>query len=266
MAAHADGIPDLPASLRAERDGTVLVVTIRRPAKRNALDDETVLGLSDLFRRLPADVGAVVLTGEGDHFCAGLDLSMLRERDVTEGMHHSRMWHAAFGEIEFGRVPVVAALKGAVIGGGLELAAAAHIRVAEPSTFYALPEGQRGIYVGGGASVRLPRLVGVARMRDMMMTGRTYDAETGMAAGFSQYVVGPGEGLAKAIELAAKAAGNAPLTNYALIHVLPRIAESDPAAGYVTESLMAAVAQGDAEAKRRLADFLEKRAAKVVPG
>jgi enoyl-CoA hydratase/carnithine racemase len=156
-------------------------------------------------------------------------------------------------------------LKGAVIGGGLELAAAAHIRVAESSTFYALPEGQRGIFVGGGASVRLPRLIGVARMRDMMMTGRTYRAEEGVVLGFSQYLEEPGAGLAKAVELARKAAGNAPLTNFALIHALPRIAESDPASGYVTEALMAAVAQGDAEAKRRLADFLEKRAEKVRP-
>lgn len=256
-------LPALPDSLRTAREGAVLVVSLARPGKRNALDDATVLGLASLFRALPADIGAVVLTGEGDHFCAGLDLSMLRERDVTEGMHHSRMWHEAFAAIEFGRVPVVAALKGAVIGGGLELAAAAHVRVAERSTFYALPEGQRGIYVGGGASVRLPRLVGLARMRDMMMTGRTYDAETGMAAGFSQYVVETGDGLAHATALAAKAAGNAPLTTFALIQVLPRIADADPAIGYVTEALMAAVAQGDAEAKRRLVDFLEKRAAKV---
>ena len=266
MTAQPERMPGLPASLRTGREGPVLVVTIARPAKRNALDDETVLALAALFRALPAEVGAVVLAGEGEHFCAGLDLSMLRERDVAEGMHHSRMWHGAFADIEFGRVPVVAALKGAVIGGGLELAAAAHIRVAERSTFYGLPEGQRGIYVGGGASVRLPRLIGLARMRDMMMTGRTYDAQDGMAAGFSQYVVEAGEGLPTAIELAARAAANAPLTNYALIHVLPRIADSDPAAGYVTEALMAAVAQGDAEAKRRLSDFLEKRAAKVTPG
>lgn len=128
-----------------------------------------------------------------------------------------------------------------------------------------MPEGQRGIFVGGGASVRLPRLIGVARMRDMMMTGRTYDAADGMAIGLSQYLVRPGEGLAQATALARKAAGNAPLTNFALIHALPRIAESDPATGYLTEALMAAIAQSDAEAKRRLADFLEKRAAKIMP-
>ena len=93
------------------------------------------------------------------------------------------MWHRAFERIERGRVPVVAVLKGAVVGGGLELAAAAHIRVAEPSAFYALPEGQRGLFVGGGASVRVPRLIGAHRMADMMLTGRVLDADEGHAAG-----------------------------------------------------------------------------------
>ena len=252
--------------LRVERDGEVAIVRLTRAHKRNALNDETILALERTVMELPADVGALVLAGDGGHFCAGLDLSELRDRDVAEGMMHSRMWHRAFREIEFGRVPVIAALTGAVIGGGLELAAAAHIRVAEPSTFYAFPEGQRGIYVGGGASVRVPRLIGVSRMRDMMMTGRTYDAEGGQAIGLSEYLVGPGEALGKAVELARKAAANAPLTNFALIHALPRSAEGDPEAGLLMESLMAAIAQGDGEAKRRLGDFLEKRAAKVKAG
>jgi enoyl-CoA hydratase/carnithine racemase len=265
MAGSGSAGPEAGASLRVEQDGNVTVVHIARPAKRNALDDATVLALEAVFTAPPEGTGAFVIAGEGDHFCAGLDLSELKSRDVTAGLFHSRMWHRAFQAIEFGTLPVVAVLKGAVIGGGLELAAAAHIRVAESSTFYALPEGQRGIFVGGGASVRLPRLIGVARMRDMMMTGRTYRAEEGVVLGFSQYLEEPGAGLAKAVELARKAAGNAPLTNFALIHALPRIAESDPASGYVTEALMAAVAQGDAEAKRRLADFLEKRAEKVRP-
>ena len=97
---------------------------------------------------------------------------------------------------------MVAVLHGAVVGGGLELAAAAHVRVAERSAFYALPEGSRGIYVGGGGSVRLPRLIGVARMMDMMLTGRTYSAEEGQAMGLSHYLVEPGEGFAKGLELA----------------------------------------------------------------
>ncbi len=250
-------------SLVVTRREAVAIVTLSRPHKRNALDDGMVLGLERIARGLPDDVRALVIAAEGPHFCAGLDLAELTERDAPAGMLHSRMWHRAFHEIEFGRVPVVAALKGAVIGGGLELALSAHLRVAESSAFYALPEGQRGIFVGGGASVRLPRLIGVSRMRDMMLTGRVHDAESGERLGLSHYVVAPGEGLERAIALATRAAENAPLTNYALIHALPRIAEADPATGYLTEALMTAVAQSDAEAKRRLAEFLEGRAKKV---
>ncbi len=253
-------------SLRVERRGRVALLTLNRPSKRNALDDMMVLGIERIVRALPEDIGALVIAAEGEHFCAGLDLAELKERDAPAGMLHSRMWHRAFHEIEFGRVPVMAALKGAVIGGGLELAMAAHIRVAETSAFFALPEGQRGIFVGGGASVRLPRLIGVSRMRDMMMTGRVHDAASAERLGIAHYVVEPGEGLPRALELAERAAANAPLTNYALIHALPRIAEADPATGYLTEALMAAVAQSDAEAKRRINEFLDDRAAKVSRG
>src|SRR6185436_12890733 len=131
----------------------------------------------------------VVVSGAGEHFCAGLDLSELGERSVAEGVMHSRAWHAAFEQIQFGRVPVIAVLHGAVVGGGLELASSAHIRVAEKNAFYGLPEGQRGLFVGGGASVRVPRLIGAARMADMMLTGRVYDADEGHAAGLSHYRV-----------------------------------------------------------------------------
>src|SRR5690606_8598846 len=136
---------------------------LTRPAKRNAINDSLVLGLRDVFENLSSEVKAAVIEGEGDHFCAGLDLSELSERDAVGGMHHSRMWHKALDAVQFGPVPVVSALHGAVVGGGLELASATHIRVADESTFYALPEGSRGIFVGGGGSVRVPRLVGVAR-------------------------------------------------------------------------------------------------------
>ena len=137
---------------------------------------------------------AVVITGRGKHFSAGLDLSTVQEHSVNEAIVHSRSWHKAFESIEFGTVPVVSVLHGAVVGGGLELAAATHVRVAERSAYYALPEGQRGIFVGGGGSVRLPRLIGVSRMMEMMLTGRTYGAEEGMGLGFSHYVVEEGPG------------------------------------------------------------------------
>ena len=254
----------LPASLAAEMHGQVAVLTLCRPEKRNALNDETVLGLEAFFAALPAAARAVVIAAEGENFSAGLDLSEITERNTVDGIAHSMMWHRAFERLEFGRVPVIAVLKGAVVGGGLELAAATHVRVAEPSAYYALPEGQRGIFVGGGASVRVPRLIGAARMADMMLTGRVHDAEAGQAMGLSHYLVGPGEGLAKAMELAGRVASNAPLTNFAVIHVLPRIAEANPREGFVMESMMAAIAQGSDDAKDRLRAFLEKRAKKVT--
>ncbi len=254
----------LPASLTAERQGDIAVLRLNRAHKRNAIDDDTILGLDMFFGAIPADIGAVLLVGEGDNFSAGLDLSELKERDVTQGIAHSRLWHRAFEKIQFGRVPVVAVLHGAVVGGGLELAAAAHVRVAERSAYYALPEGSRGIYVGGGGSVRLPRLIGVARMMDMMLTGRTYSAEEGQAMGLTTYLVEPGRGFAKGLELAQRIAANAPLTNFAVMHALPRIAESDPAAGYAMEALISSIAQADPEAKARLRDFLEKRGPKVT--
>ena len=254
----------LPASLAAEMHGQVAVLTLCRPEKRNALNDETVLGLEAFFAALPAAARAVVIAAEGENFSAGLDLSEITERNTVDGIAHSMMWHRAFERLEFGRVPVIAVLKGAVVGGGLELAAATHVRVAEPSAYSALPEGQRGIFVGGGASVRVPRLIGAARMADMMLTGRVHDAEAGQAMGLSHYLVGPGEGLAKAMELAGRVASNAPLTNFAVIHVLPRIAEANPREGFVMESMMAAIAQGSDDAKDRLRAFLEKRAKKVT--
>jgi enoyl-CoA hydratase/carnithine racemase len=251
--------------LRIEHHGAVCHVRLARPAKRNALNDALIERLHHTFTTLPAATRVVVLSGDGDHFCAGLDLSALTERSVAEGIAHSRSWHHAFEQIQFGRVPVVAVLKGAVVGGGLELASAAHIRVAETSTFYALPEGQRGLFVGGGGSARIPRLIGTARMADMMLTGRVYGADEGSRVGLSQYVVPEGQGLATAMELAAKIASNAPLSNFAVLHALPRIAEMGQAEGLFAESLMAAIAQGDDGAKTRMKAFLEGKAGKVKP-
>ena len=253
---------DLHFELRGDQQDVALI-RLTRGAKRNALNDGLILALRDLFEKMPSTVRAAVIDGEGPHFCAGLDLSELKERDAGQGLHHSRMWHAALERVQFGPVPVIAALHGAVVGGGLELASACHIRVADASTFYALPEGSRGIFVGGGGAVRIPKLVGAARMTDMMLTGRVYNAQDGERVGFAQYLVPAGQAVDKAIELATRIAQNAPLTNYALMHALPRIAEQPADQGYLTEAMMAAIAQSAPEAKSRLRDFLEGRAEKV---
>ena len=262
---------DAPAALRAldllriERAGPVLHVRLNRPAKRNSVSDALLAQLHTVWVNLAAsDIRAAVISGEGDHFCAGLDLSEVSERNITEGMQHSRMWHACFDEIQFGPVPVVSVLHGAVVGGGLELASSTHIRVAEDSTFYGLPEGTRGIFVGGGGSVRVSRLIGVARMTDMMLTGRVFDADEGQAMAISNYRVADGAGLAKALELATKIAANAPLSNYAITQALPRIADLSASDGLFVESLISSIAQGDEAAKERVRAFLEKRANKVT--
>ena len=253
---------DVSIELRGQQK-EVAVVRLARAAKRNAINDALVASLRQLFEEMPASVRAAVIDGEGDHFCAGLDLSELKERDAGQGMHHSRSWHAALERLQFGPVPVIAALHGAVVGGGLELASACHIRVADESTFYALPEGSRGIFVGGGGSVRIPKLIGVARMTDMMLTGRVYNAVDGEKAGFAQYLVPAGQAFDKAFELAQRVAQNAPLTNYALMHALPRIAEQSADHGLFTEAMMAAIAQSAPEAKERVKAFLDGKAAKV---
>lgn len=249
--------------LTQEHDGAVLHLQLNRPAKRNAVNDGLILALRAAFEALPEDVRCVLLSGAGEHFCAGLDLSELAERSTFEGVAHSRMWHAALDQLQYARVPVVAVLHGAVVGGGLEVACAAHLRVAERSAFYALPEGQRGLFVGGGGSVRVPRLIGVARMADMMLTGRVLDADEGQQLGLSTYLVDDGEGLAKGRALAHKIAGNAPVTNFAIVQALPRIADAAPADGLFMESLVAAIAQGEPAAKERMRAFLDKRAGKV---
>lgn len=101
--------------------GAVAVIRLARPAKRNALSDALVLALRNRMETLPDEAKAAVLCGEGDHFCAGLDLSEITERDAGESMHHSRTWHAALERVQYGPVPVVAALQGAVVGGGLDV-------------------------------------------------------------------------------------------------------------------------------------------------
>jgi enoyl-CoA hydratase/carnithine racemase len=248
---------------RLGEEQEVAVIRLTRGAKRNALNDGLILALRELFENMPDGVRSAVIAGEGPHFCAGLDLSELKERDAGQGLHHSRMWHAALERVQYGPVPVIAALQGAVVGGGLELASACHIRVADASAFYALPEGSRGIFVGGGGAVRIPKLIGAARMTDMMLTGRVYNAQDGERIGLAQYLVPEGAAFEKALELAVRVAQNAPLTNYALMHALPRIAEQPADQGLFTEAMMAAIAQSAPEAKTRLNDFLEGRAAKV---
>jgi enoyl-CoA hydratase/carnithine racemase len=252
--------------LRIDLDAPIAVLRFTRPHKRNAVNDQLMDALGAFFAAPPANVRAVVLAADGKDFSAGLDLSEHRDRNAAAVMLHSRKWHRILDCMESCGLPVVSVLKGAVIGGGLEIASATHVRVAEATAFYALPEAVRGIYTGGGASVRVAELIGRGRMIEMMLTGRTFDAEEGQRLGLSHYVVEPGTGEPLALALARKVAGNAPLSNYAILNAIPRIGEMSPRAGFFAESLMAAVVQTADEAKAGLDDFLEKRAPRLRNG
>ncbi len=254
---------ELPSSLRTKREGDIGIMWLNRPEKRNAINFDMVQGIKLFFNNLHPEVKAVVIVGEGDNFSSGVDLSELTEKDAAEGALYSRATHEAFHDVQYSPVPVVCVLHGAVVGAGFELASATHLRVAERSAYFGLPEGQRGIFLGGGGSVRLTRLLGVARVTDLMLTGRTLDAEDGYRFGISQYLVESGQGFEKGMELARRVAGNAVLSNFAIIQALPRIAEMGPEEGLFTEALMAGIAQGSEDAKDRLRAFLGKRASKV---
>ena len=242
-----------------EVEDAVAVLRLTRAEKRNALNQNVVVQIGAFFGDPPAGIRAAVLLADGDHFCAGLDLDEHSRRSPFEAMAHSRLWHRAFDAIELGQVPVVAALHGAVVGGGLELALATHVRVADPSTFYALPEGRLGIFVGGGASVCAGRVLGPDRTREMMLTGRRITAGEGQRLGLSHELVETGAAEARARALAVQIAGNAPLTNQLILTALPRIGDMSRNDGFWVEALTTAVSQSTADADEGLRAFLEKR-------
>lgn len=246
--------------LRVRIDGPLAYFELDRADKRNALCDALIDSLEAAFRDLDASVGAIVLTGAGQHFCAGLDLAENSTRSPIDVLRVSQRWHKVFHDIQFSGRPVVAVLQGAVIGGGLELALAAHVRVIERGAFFQLPEGKRGIFVGGGAAVRVARILGPDRMTEMMLTGRRYDAEAGERLGLGHYLVEPGAGLALAEQLARETAANSPLSNWATINAISRINDMSMQDGLFTESVTSALMLSTPEARARMEAFLGKQA------
>jgi (methylthio)acryloyl-CoA hydratase len=252
-------------TLEVDADG-IATLSLNRAAKRNALNAATVDELIDIFTLIPrAGVRAVILRGEGPHFCAGLDLveHLEQDRRPEDFMHICLRWHEAFNKMEYGGVPIIAALKGAVVGGGLELASAAHVRVADKGTYFALPEGQRGLFTGGGATIRVTDLVGKARMIDMMLTGRVYQGQEAVDVGLAQYLVDDSEG--KALELARAAAQNPPLSNFAICSAVSHMRNMSALDAAYAESVVAGIVNTQPASRARLAAFADKSAARVRP-
>ena len=252
-------------AIHADEAG-IVTLTLNRPAKRNALNAAMVEELIEVFSKLPRmGARAVILRAEGPHFCAGLDLVEHHQEDRSPEafMHICLRWHEAFNKMEYGGVPVIAALKGAVVGGGLELASAAHIRVADASTYFALPEGQRGLFTGGGATIRVADLVGKARMIDMMLTGRVYKGDEAISVGLAQYLVDDAE--AKALELARAAATNPPLSNFAICSAISHMQNMSALDAAYAESVVAGIVNTQPASRGRLEAFANKTAARVRP-
>ncbi len=248
-------------SLQIEMAGPIAIVTLSRPERRNAIDESTVEEIGRFFERPPQEARVAVLRAAGKHFCAGLDLEehARLQRTPVQFMRMCQRWHWAFDQMQFGGLPIIGALQGAVVGGGLELAAACHTRVADTSTFFALPEGQRAIFTGGGATVRVGRIIGPGRMVDMMLAARTYDAERALQLGLCHEVVSNGLSVTRAMEIAAAAAKQAPLSNYAMVTAISRINDMSTTDGLFTESLMAGMVQSGSEVAAGLAEFLQKK-------
>ena len=249
------------------RDNGLYVVTLNRPEKRNALDVVTIEELIRFFSGARmAGVRAVLLEGAGDHFCAGLDLveHWKADRSPDDFMHVCLRWHEAFNKMEYGGVPIIAALQGAVVGGGLELASAAHVRVIDPGTYFGLPEGQRGIFTGGGATIRVSDMIGKYRMIDMILTGRVYQGQEAVDLGLAQYIT-EGSSFDKALELADKVAQNLPLTNYAICSAISHLNNMSGMDAAYAEAVVAGVVNTQPAARERLEAFANKTAARVRP-
>jgi (methylthio)acryloyl-CoA hydratase len=253
--------------ISVETEGAVSIVTLTRENVRNAINEDMLHEIEDVFRKPPSGTRCFVLAAQGEHFCAGLDLREHYEKNRTpmEFMALCQAWHRAFDVIQFSGIPVIAALQGAVVGGGLELAAATHVRIADPTTFFALPEGQRGIFTGGGATVRVARIITPARMVDMMLSARSYGAERGLDLGLCHEVVGTGEALAKAKVLAAQVATHPPTTNFAIVTGISRINDMSTTDGLFAEGLLAMAVQTNPDIRERLEAFFSKKTKRLEP-
>lgn len=247
-----------------ELDGPVALLGLNRPDKRNAISDAMIDALRSAVQRAHDEAFVGVLFGHGSNFSAGLDLAEALARASGKVMpprkRRRHNWHEVFDLIERGPIPFVAALHGPVLGGGLELACATHLRVSDAMASFGLPEGQRGIFVGGGGTVRIQRTIGTTAMTDMMLTGRLLDATEALQEHIVRYVVPVGAALGKARELAARIAQNTPETNWKIVHVLPRVQDLSHDDGLFVEQLSSAMAR-PAEAEARLREFVDGRAA-----
>jgi enoyl-CoA hydratase len=202
-------------SVRVEKKDSVTTIILARPARKNAVDRPTAAALADAFRAFDADASAsvAVLWGEGGTFCAGADLQAFAGSSASEA---NRLSPDGDGPMGPSRMllskPVIAAVAGHAVAGGLELALWCDLRVVEQDAIFGVFCRRFGVPLIDGGTVRLPRLVGLSRALDLILTGRPVDANEALAIGLANRVVPKGESRAAAEALAAEIARFPPTT------------------------------------------------------
>jgi enoyl-CoA hydratase len=248
-----------------EKKENIGLLTINRPEKMNAISQELTAELSQLLDEVENDddLRVIVITGAGDKaFVAGADINELVERDARLGRRVSRERQEIFSRIENLHVPVIAAVNGYALGGGLELALACSIRICSEKAQFGAPEVKLGIIPGDGGTQRLPRLVGQGRAMEMIITGDFIDAQEAHRIGLANKVFPPDKLMEKAMELAQKIASRPPLAVRYAKEAVNRSQEGDSASGFALESYLHALSCTTEDKKEGVSAFLEKRKGK----
>ncbi len=246
--------------IRLEIEGGIAVITLARPEKLNALDEAMIAGLAIAAERIDAhgSVRAAILTGEGKGFCAGGDIAAWGKLSPLDmGQRWVRDGHRVFDRLARLRAPLIAAINGHALGGGLELAATADIRVAEEQAKFGLPETGIGMVPGWSGTQRLETRFGAAAVRRLALTGEIVTAERALQLGLIDEIAPKGQGLEQALELARKIAGRGPIAN-AVAKQMINAAEDEDAAAAI-EILAGSLVSYTDDLKEGVASFVEKR-------
>jgi len=248
-----------------EKKENIGLLTINRPEKMNAISQELTKELSQLLDEIEnnGDLRVIVITGAGDKaFVAGADINELVDRDARLGRKVSQERQEIFSRIENLQVPVIAAVNGYALGGGLELALACSIRICSEKAQFGAPEVKLGIIPGDGGTQRLPRLVGQGRAMEMIITGDFIDAQEAHRIGLANKVFPPEKLMDEAMELAKKIASRPPLAVRYAKEAVNRSQEGDSASGFALESYLHALSCTTEDKKEGVSAFLEKRKGK----
>jgi enoyl-CoA hydratase len=249
-------------NIKVEIDGPLVTVFVDRPDKLNALNNETIAELVQCFQRLATDhtVGCVVLTGSGEKaFVAGADIGMLAEQGVLEGRANSAHGQRLTRLMEESPKPIIAAINGYALGGGLELALACDLRFASTTARLGLPEVSLGIIPGYGGTQRLPRLVGMGNALQLIMTGDPIKADEALRIGLVNGVFEPEELLANTGEIARKIVSRGPQAVGLAKQAVRRGADVSLQQGLDIEADLFGVVSSTEEMREGMRAFLEKR-------